>query len=77
MRVVEIEDMAGNAIQQRSEQNIDLLLTPQHGSLARPRKRPERFKGAVHGFVMASADGAAEPVHDRTHGFALDRRWDL
>jgi len=71
MRVVEIEDVTRNAVQQGGVEDIDLLLAPEHGSLCGTGKRRDRGKRVINGFMAAGAHRAAEPIDDRAHRFAL------
>ena len=74
MRVVEVEHVRADAVQQCRMKDIHALGTPEHGGLRRTAERLHRRERALHGLVTAAADRAAEPVEQRarslvTHAF--------
>ena len=72
MRVVEIEDVARNAVEERGIEDVDPFGAAQNAALRRPENGLHRSQRAVDRLVTAAADGAARPVHQRAQGFFAD-----
>src|SRR5579872_1257613 len=71
MRVVEIENVARDAVHQRSVQYVGAVGSAEHGRLRWASEGEQRGKRGLHSLMLRRADGTAEPVDDRTHALAL------
>ena len=73
MRVIEIEDMRADAVDERSMHDIEPFAAAEHRSLRGSGKRRERSQRDIDGLVMRPTDCAAKPVQDGAHGLVLHR----
>jgi hypothetical protein len=64
MRVVEIEDVRGNAVDERGVQEVELVAAAEDCGLARSRERAHRRQRAVDRRMDGAADGAPGPVEE-------------
>jgi hypothetical protein len=73
MRVVEIEHVRGDAVDERRMQEVELVAAAEHARLTRPDERLDRCKGVVDRRVDGAADGAAGPIEKGADGLRIDR----
>src|SRR5690606_29649357 len=64
MGVVIVEDMRGNAVDERGMKLVQTFLAPDDRCALRAREGNRDGKGAIHRFVLAAADRAAQPVDE-------------
>ena len=72
MRIVEIECMRRNAVQQSRARNIDTFATAEDGRLRRWRELHHCRECRVCGGMVRCADGASEPIHECAMRFGID-----
>ena len=77
MRVVEIENVAGDAVEQAGVQQVDALAAAHDGGCRRPAEFPNSGQRPVYGGMPGSAHGASHPVQERTHPLPLYIRRDI
>ena len=72
MRVVEVEGVRGDAVDQRSAGHVDFFAATGQGGLFGRLQHRDRSQRGVGSFMMGGADGAAKPVHEGAVRFMVD-----
>ena len=65
MRVVKVEDIRRDAVDQRGVQRVELFAAADQRCGARPGELVERGERAFNRFITATAERAAHPVEQR------------
>ena len=73
VRVVEVERVRRDAVDQCRARNVDALGTAKHGRLRGGLQRPHRSQSRVRRFMLRRADRAADPVEQRAMRLFVDR----
>src|SRR5215831_19552824 len=73
MRIVVIENVRADAVDQRCIQNIESFFSAKNAGLCRPGKKSHRRNGNAYRFVTRAAQRAAHPIQKRACRFLSDR----
>ncbi len=65
MRVVEVEHVRADRIDERCVEYVEPLAPAEHGRLRRPREFAQARQRGIDGGIVAAAERAAEPVKQR------------
>jgi len=73
VRVVEVEGVRGDAVEQGSAGDVELFCAAEQRGLGRRSQSLHCGQRGLHGFVLRWPDGTADPVGERAVGFGVDR----
>ncbi len=73
VRVVEVEGVRGDAVDERGARHVELLAAAEHARLRRRLEHLQRCQRRLAGLVTRGADRAAEPVVEGAMRLVLDR----
>jgi len=65
VRIVEVQNVRADAVNERSMQGIETFGPPENGSLRRACERTHGGKRALDGLVSCTADRTPQPVEER------------
>ena len=74
VRVVEVEDVRADAVEQGGAEDVDAFAAAEDAGLGRAAERTERANRDIDRLVAGRTHGASEPVEERAHRVCANRR---